>query len=528
MAKLEGTQIIIIVIVVAFFILAYFKDIEVGYNIKLAGSMNRVFSSTNIPINNKITVTYNAPNTECTLEETLPNGWIADVTLYNHKFREDFGSNTIKTHQYSHVDNIASSYTFVGGQWWCPNGVWTSFPSVTVTTVACSPTTEICDNIDNDCDHETDENPTSICIAGSTCTSGTCIVNSALTSALWKDSTGTTTISSAYAGTNVMLAVSGIGFTGKTITYKIYNGNSLINTTSKLSSSDTSASLVWMVESNGTYTFNASLSSTSLIIHSGALTSPSERNVTGACNGSLLINATWNDNKTSGAGTYTYTQKWNISASIWQPVIVLNTEYNETIGDCNFKCPSEYLWDGTNCVQNIINNLYCTNFGTQSQCEDESNSAVSAAAKLTLDDNGEYCGAQNILDPNNLASTCYYNVNCNCVWDGTSCSNANANWNVISGTCPSGYSGNPGICSTSVKILEDNCNNPKNNRIIQVVATWTGNAYPINCNNQTVTYPCMSTATLSFFGVTQMIIGIFVVALIYLSYSFIRSKKQGI
>ena|SRR3990167_5571109 len=157
MAKLEGTQIIIIVIVVAFFILAYFKDIEVGYNIKLAGSMNRVFSSTNIPINNKITVTYNAPNTECTLEETLPNGWIADVTLYNHKFREDFGSNTIKTHQYSHVDNIASSYTFVGGQWWCPNGVWTSFPSVTVTTVACSPTTEICDNIDNDCDGSIDE-----------------------------------------------------------------------------------------------------------------------------------------------------------------------------------------------------------------------------------------------------------------------------------------------------------------------------------------------------------------------------------
>ena len=343
------------------------------------------------------------------------------------------------------------------------------------------------------------------------------------------NATGTTTISSAYAGTNVMLAVSGIGFTGKTITYKIYNGNSLINTTSKLSSSDTSASLVWMVESNGTYTFNASLSSTSLIIHSGALTSPSERNVTGACNGSLLINATWNDNKTSGAGTYTYTQKWNISASIWQPVIVLNTEYNETIGDCNFKCPSEYLWDGTNCVQNIINNLYCTNFGTQSQCEEwKKMITLPLHPKLTLDDNGEYCGAQNILDPNNLASTCYYNVNCNCVWDGTSCNGADADWNYIEGTCSSGYSGNPGICSTSVKILEDNCNNPKNNRIIQVVATWTGNAYPINCNNQTVTYPCMSTATLSFFGVTQMIIGIFVVALIYLSYSFIRSKKQGI
>src|SRR3989338_6722011 len=143
---------------------------------------------------------------------------------------------------------------------------------------------EICDNIDNDCDHETDENPTSICIAGSTCTSGTCIVNSALTSALWKDSTGTTTISSAYAGTNVMLAVSGTGFTGKTITYKIYNGNILLNTTTRGISSDTSSSINWIVQSNGTYSFNAEISS--LTISSGALTSPSERNVTGACNGS--------------------------------------------------------------------------------------------------------------------------------------------------------------------------------------------------------------------------------------------------
>jgi|SRR3990167_8582171 len=98
----------------------------------LAGTVTRSFSSTTVAPNNQITVTYSADVSECTMEETIPSGWTADVTLYNQRFRHDFGSTTTLTRRYTAPSGISGS-TFSGGQWWCPNGQWINFQPVTVT-----------------------------------------------------------------------------------------------------------------------------------------------------------------------------------------------------------------------------------------------------------------------------------------------------------------------------------------------------------------------------------------------------------
>jgi cysteine-rich repeat protein len=213
-------------------------------------------------------------------------------------------------------------------------------------------------------------------------------------------------------------------------------------------------------------------------------------------NYNLPANSGWNDNTLPGLYNKTY------NGTLYLPLIQ-KAIYNETLGDCNFKCNIEYSWNGNICVRGIS---YCWQLSTETECKSASNSVAKASLGSII---GADCGS---IYRDSFG--CNYSVSCLCDWNTTSCTPSRSNYTLLQ-ACNSDPSGrNRGYCNVAYRV-QDNCNTNLNTLVWIREATWHGSGSAINCESNQENFPCPNTARVPFFTLGNLIITLILLVLIY-------------
>lgn len=302
----------------------------------------------------------------------------------------------------------------------------------------------------------------------------------------------------------VNLTASGTDLNGILLNYTVFNSTGIVFSVEHTASSSTSDYVSWTPLSvmNPVW-FNVTVVSTgqrimSLQSYVAYGSQEADCNLT-KFNDALPKNSTWN----SGLlGKFIQTQ--GISGGSWIPADKTGN-YNETSGECNFKCNSGFTWNGSNCNPHLIIN-YCWQITSQDSC-------VNAPASIPNRSFGN-CGA--VFEEND----CDYTVECECTWNGSSCNAANY---TLESNCISPR----GSCYLTYEV-KDECDSGADNIIVREIAEWSipGGIPPFGlvCESKEEFYPCAETTALRFFGWINFIVSLLTVAFIYyISSAFKRS-----
>lgn len=155
----KGLSVILILLVASlgYYFFVYDKDVK-----KEAAASQRIFSKTTVMTGETFTVNYIANQGEWSLKEKPPFPPDEQVTFAGSYFRVYVSTSGMIFHYTA--PTTPGTYTFSGGQYCVGEGCgWLTYPSVQVTVVDCVPTTEVCDNKDNDCDGQIDEGVKNAC-----------------------------------------------------------------------------------------------------------------------------------------------------------------------------------------------------------------------------------------------------------------------------------------------------------------------------------------------------------------------------
>ena len=167
---------IIIIILALIFIVPNLMKKE--SSIKLASTSSRSFDKTSVLRGNIVTITYTSPVSGWSLKMKPPQGWAfqESITPSPDGYYREFINEVSKTYHLI-APQTDGNYQFnsdyhcvpilISGQWLpC---TFELYPNVQVSVVSCSPTLEVCDGADNDCDGSIDES-----LGSTTCGVGPC------------------------------------------------------------------------------------------------------------------------------------------------------------------------------------------------------------------------------------------------------------------------------------------------------------------------------------------------------------------
>lgn len=246
--------------------------------------------------------------------------------------------------------------------------------------------------------------------------------------------------------------------------------------------------------------FFSSLFLTSLIFAQGYQTGIEFTTGTYTCE-KTSINATWVKSDTN--------QRWTVPSQA-----NCSAYSHETVASC---CPGSLTCNTSSglCVDSS-KITDCTKYPSKGDCEaDDQNVGIVSIA------NSSSCGLSNHF--NQGSETCLNQTRCGCVWEKSNCSAKK----MYTTECSGGSTLGLGNCTWSTfSITNEDCSNGDSPIVITSTASWQQGsmARPADCSNVTRDYPCVSTAKLPFFTLTNFVISLISVIFVYLFLSGIKKR----
>lgn len=386
-------------------------------------------------------------------------------------------------------------------------------------------------SISDNCEGNCGINGTNCINPGETCNTNTwtCSIATSLTSAKWKNATGSE-ILNAEVNEQVNLSVTGTAMTGKIINYTVYNStDGAVWSILKTSDNDNFDFTNW-IAIDGTFYFNATISSANQKIKSGVIqigtcdnfcTPPGKTET--SCSGLQLAVRNCVEYTSSPSGTKCY--NW----SLWD------------IDDCDI---GKMCWQGVCITPDKPVAGSCFDYKTRSECEDYDEDVCKDNVNQFLFNNSGYT----TMPPNGFCDTGFpitsdpiydsidgycdsFAENCECKWEGDEDTGNCTVFYEEKSTCDhNAYKGN---CTITASV-QDKCDTT-GYKIYTTKAVWkwiTASPTSVDlaanlsasCSNNTVSYKCVSTAKLSFFDLSGLVSAVFLIIFVYL---FLSIKKKN-
>jgi len=184
----------------------------------------------------------------------------------------------------------------------------------------------------------------------------------------------------------------------------------------------------------------------------------------------------------------------------------INDCYRENAIDGRTKCCStgECIQDGSSwkCVSA---DLSCKNYNSESECEDNANSASAVADIESMMNNNRFCDG---IVEERADGTCNYVGYCECSWNGTNCLSGYSNITTSCGDVPvapdvpkCGYLFDSGDCSGSTRVVTWGLNSESNADCISA---------------GTRALPCLTSANVSAISILGIVIAVLLVIAYYI------------